>query len=68
MTLRLFIADNLAPIRRRLIELLSDIPGVAVADEAADVPEAMTLIPPRCFHRLAKLLSSRNPAAWLFSG
>ncbi|MEI6235303.1 MAG: response regulator transcription factor [Planctomycetota bacterium] len=42
--LRLVIADDSQPIRERLIEMLSALPGIAVVGIASDAPEGLRLI------------------------
>lgn len=43
-SLRLLIADDFAPVRRRLSELLADEPGLEVAGEAASVAGTLEAI------------------------
>ena len=42
--MRVFIADDSAVLRERVIEMLSDLPGIEIIGHAQDVSEALTAI------------------------
>jgi DNA-binding NarL/FixJ family response regulator len=42
--MKVFIADDSTVLRERLVEMLSDIPGIEIMGYAQDVPEALTSI------------------------
>jgi len=42
--MKVFIADDSTVLRERLVEMLSDLPGIEIIGHAQDVPEAITAI------------------------
>ncbi len=42
--LKVFIIDDSAPVRERLVRMLNDIRGVQVVGQAADAPQTLTTI------------------------
>jgi DNA-binding NarL/FixJ family response regulator len=44
MTLRVFLVDDAAPVRRRIALLLADIAGVTIVGEAEDVESALAAL------------------------
>ena len=42
--MKIFIADDSAVLRERLVEMLSELPGIEIVGYAQDVPEALTSI------------------------
>jgi DNA-binding NarL/FixJ family response regulator len=42
--MKVFIADDSMVLRERLVEMLSEVPGVEIIGHAQDVPEALTSI------------------------
>lgn len=57
--LEVLVADDSAPLRIRLMEMLSQIQGIRVVGEARDVPEAMASI--RALHPDVVILDVRMP-------